>query len=105
MDYDYIAAFIAKLSERFRIREITYDCYGAEKIRRDLEELGSEHGFVVFPFGRDPIVFCTYSGPHTGIDEAIPTCLYMGQFFDHMGFDVLDKWYILSEFTVMRGIL
>jgi len=22
----------------------------------------------------------------------------MGQFFDHMGFDVLDKWYILSEF-------
>ena len=22
----------------------------------------------------------------------------MGQFFDHIGFDVLDKWYILSEF-------
>jgi len=48
--------------------------------------------------GKKALVFCTYSGPHTGIDEAIPTGLYMGQFFDHMGFDVLDKWYILSEF-------
>jgi phage terminase large subunit-like protein len=44
VDYDYIVAFIAKLSERFRIREIAYDRYGAEKIRRDLEELGAEHG-------------------------------------------------------------
>ena len=49
--------------------------------------------------GKSALVFCTYSGPHTGIDEAIPTGLYMGQFFDHMGFDVLDKWYILSEFV------
>jgi hypothetical protein len=48
--------------------------------------------------GKKNLVFCTYSGPHTGIDEAIPTGLYMGQFFDHMGFDVLDKWYVLSEF-------
>lgn len=52
VDYDYIVSFIAKLSERFRIREIAYDRYGAEKIRRDLEELGAEHGFVVFPFGQ-----------------------------------------------------
>ena len=48
--------------------------------------------------GKNALIFCTYSGPHTGIDEAIPTGLYMGQFFDHMGFDILDKWYILSEF-------
>jgi len=52
VDYDYIVAFIAKLSERFRIREIAYDRYGAEKIRRDLEELGAENGFTVFPFGQ-----------------------------------------------------
>jgi len=52
VDYDYIVAFIAKLAERFRIREIAYDRYGADKIRRDLEELGAEHGFVVFPFGQ-----------------------------------------------------
>ncbi len=47
VDYDYIVAFIAKLSERYRIREIAYDRYGAEKIRRDLEELGAEHGFCI----------------------------------------------------------
>jgi len=52
VDYDYIVAFIAKLSQRFRIREIAYDRYGAEKIRRDLEELGAENGFTVFPFGQ-----------------------------------------------------
>ena len=52
VDYSYIVAFIAKLSERFCIREIAYDRYGAEKIRRDLEELGAEHGFTVFPFGQ-----------------------------------------------------
>ena len=52
VDYDFITAHIAKLSERFRIREIAYDRFGAEKIRRDLEELGAEHGFTVFPFGQ-----------------------------------------------------
>jgi phage terminase large subunit-like protein len=52
VDYDYIVAFIANLSGRFRIREIAYDRYGAEKIRRDLEELGAEHAFSVFPFGQ-----------------------------------------------------
>ena len=52
VDYEFIVAFIAKLSERFRIREIAYDRYGAEKIRRDLEELGAEHAFEVIPFGQ-----------------------------------------------------
>jgi phage terminase large subunit-like protein len=52
VDYDYIVAHTGKLAERFRIREIAYDRYGAEKIRRDLEELGAEHGFTVFPFGQ-----------------------------------------------------
>jgi phage terminase large subunit-like protein len=52
VDYDYIVAFIAKLAGRFKIREIAYDRYGAEKIRRDLEELGAEHAFSVFPFGQ-----------------------------------------------------
>jgi phage terminase large subunit-like protein len=52
VDYDVIVAFIAKLTERFHIREIAYDRYGAEKIRRDLEELGAEHAFSVFPFGQ-----------------------------------------------------
>lgn len=52
VDYDYIVAFIEKLAERFRIREIAYDRWGAEKVRRDLEELGEEKGFTVFAFGQ-----------------------------------------------------
>ena len=48
--------------------------------------------------GKKALVFCTYSGPHTGIDEAIPCGKYMGQFFEHLGITVLDEWYVLSEF-------
>ncbi len=52
VDYDYVVSFIEKLAERYRIREIAYDRWGAEKIRRELEELGAERGFSVFPFGQ-----------------------------------------------------
>lgn len=43
------------------------------------------------------LIFCTYSGPHTGKNEAIPVIKYIGQFFEHLGFNVLDEIYILSE--------
>ena len=49
--------------------------------------------------GKNYLVFCTYSGPHTGIREAIPAGKYIGQFFEHFGFAVADEWYILSEFV------
>jgi len=52
VDYGVIEYKIAELSERFNIRELAYDRFGAEKIRRDLEELGAERGFEVFPFGQ-----------------------------------------------------
>ena len=48
--------------------------------------------------GKYALVFCTYSGPHTGMREAIPAGKYMGQFFEHFGFTVVDEWYVLSEF-------
>lgn len=48
--------------------------------------------------GKHALIFCTYSGPHTGINEAVPAGKYIGQFFEHLGFTVLDEWYILSEF-------
>ena len=48
--------------------------------------------------GKKAVVFCTYSGPHTGLREAIPVCKYMGQFFEHLGFDVMAEWYIVGEF-------
>ena len=48
--------------------------------------------------GKYALIFCTYSGPHTGLREATPVCLYMGQFFEHIGFTVVDEWCVLSEF-------
>lgn len=48
--------------------------------------------------GKNTLIFCTYSGPHTGINEAIPVVKYIGQFFEHLGFTLVDEWYILSEF-------
>jgi flavorubredoxin len=48
--------------------------------------------------GHNVLVFCTYSGPHTGLDEATPVGKYIGQFFAHLGFTVIDEWYVLSEF-------
>ena len=55
-------------------------------------------GAPILP-GKNCLVFCTYSGPHTGIREAIPAGKYIGQFFEHFGFTVVDEWYILSEFV------
>jgi len=48
--------------------------------------------------GKYVLIFCTYSGPHTGIDEAIPAVKYAGQFFAHLGLKVVDEWYIIGEF-------
>lgn len=48
--------------------------------------------------GKYALVFCTYSGPHTGIDEAIPAAKYAAQFFAHLGLTVLGEWYIVGEF-------
>ena len=48
--------------------------------------------------GKSALVFCTYSGPHTGIDEATPAGKTMRQYFEHFGFNVVGEWYIISEF-------
>ena len=47
---------------------------------------------------KNALIFCTYSGPHSGIREAIPAGLYAGQFFEHIGFIVLDELYVVGEF-------
>jgi flavodoxin len=48
--------------------------------------------------GKKAIVFVTYSGPHTGIDEATPVGKDIGQYFEHIGIHVVAEWYVLSEF-------
>ena len=47
---------------------------------------------------KNAAVFCTYSGPHTGINEAIPVGKYIGQFFEHIGFGIAKEWYVVGEF-------
>ncbi len=48
--------------------------------------------------GAGALIFCTYSGQHTGIDEAVPAGKYAGQFFAHVGIRVLDEWYVVGEY-------
>jgi flavodoxin len=48
--------------------------------------------------GKKAVLFCTYSGPHTGIREAKPAMKYLGQFFEHIGFTVIAEWYVVGEF-------
>jgi flavodoxin len=48
--------------------------------------------------GKNALVFVTYSGPHTGMDEATPAGKTMRQYFEHIGFTVLAEWYVLGEF-------
>jgi len=44
------------------------------------------------------IVFCTYSGPHTGLNEATTAGKYMAQLLEHIGFEVAGEWYVVGEF-------
>ncbi len=44
------------------------------------------------------VVYCTYGGVHTGINEAVPAVKFMGQLFDHLGFTIMGEWYIVGEY-------
>lgn len=48
--------------------------------------------------GKNALIFCTYSGSHTGIREATPAVLHAGQFFEHLGFTVVGEWCVVGEF-------
>jgi hypothetical protein len=48
------------------------------------------------------VIYCTYGGVHTGINEAIPAVKYMGQLFDHLGYTILAEWYIVGEYKTER---
>ncbi len=44
------------------------------------------------------VVYCTYGGAHTGVNEAIPAVKFMGQLFDHLGFEIVAEWYYIGRF-------
>lgn len=47
---------------------------------------------------KNALIFVTYSGPHCGVSEALPVGKYIVQFFEHLGFNILDEWYEIGEF-------
>lgn len=49
--------------------------------------------------GKNAVIYCTYGGVHTGINEAIPAVKFMGQLFDHLGFTILGEWYVPGEYV------
>lgn len=48
--------------------------------------------------GKKAVVYCSYGGGHTGANEAVPAVKYIGQLFDHLGYEVLDEWYFVGEY-------
>jgi flavodoxin len=48
--------------------------------------------------GKKTVVYCTYGGGHTGENEAVPVVKYLGQLFDHLGFEIIAEWYVVGEF-------
>lgn len=48
--------------------------------------------------GKKAVVYCTYGGGHTGVNEAIPAAKFMGQLFDHLGYDIIGEWFFVGEF-------
>jgi flavodoxin len=48
--------------------------------------------------GKRAVIYCTFGGGHTGKNEAVPAVKYMGQLFDHLGYEIIDEWFIVGEF-------
>jgi hypothetical protein len=48
--------------------------------------------------GKYGICFCTYAGPHTGINEALPMTMWLRSFLEHLGYMVLHQWHIVGQF-------
>ncbi len=44
------------------------------------------------------VVYCTYGGGHTGVNEAVPTVKYLGQLLEHLGIPVMAEWYLVGEY-------
>jgi len=48
--------------------------------------------------GKKAVVYCSFGGGHTGPSEAVPAVKYLGQLFDHLGYEIMAEWYIVGEF-------
>jgi hypothetical protein len=75
-------------------------------LHRKLMHRYTERGAVKPASPRRPaanvVVYCTYGGVHTGINEAIPAVKFMGQLYDHLGYTIVGEWYVVGEYKTDR---
>lgn len=109
-----INADFAEIKEDAEIELYDYDLifFGApsyqwippEPVRKFIKNTMNRYRKGVRPIGapkhngKFAVVFCTFSGVHTGYREGYTTGKFMAQFFEHMGFFVLDEWYTPGAF-------
>ena len=71
---------------------------------RSLIPVYVKRGEIKFASPRRPnaktVVYCTYGGAHTGINEAIPAVKFMGQLLDHLGYTIVGEWYQVGEYKL-----
>lgn len=44
------------------------------------------------------VAYCTYGGPHTGLNEGVIVPKYLGQLLDHLGFEIVAEWHFVAGF-------
>jgi multimeric flavodoxin WrbA len=107
---------VLKVSEGFDEDYYDYDlvCFGSpvrhslppspvmELIKKKFIEYRNPPTEVQLPAspipGKYALVFITFSGPHVGLDEALPSGKLLVQEFEHLGFRVEGEWYLVGEF-------
>ena len=93
--YDYDLVFLGSPTYMFMPPD------PVNKFMKDKLKMHSKRGDIKLKSPRLPgkkaVVFVTYSGPHTGENEAVPVGKYIGQMFEHIGFEVVE-WYVAGEF-------
>jgi flavodoxin len=45
------------------------------------------------------VTYCTFGGAHTGVNEAIFAPKFLGQLFDHLGFEVVAEWLLEGQYN------
>ena len=68
------------------------------KLRRDYAKKGDIVPASPKRPGKNAVIYCSYGGTHTGVNEAIPAIKYMAQLFDHLGYTILDEWYVVGAY-------
>ena len=94
--YDYDLVFLGSPSMEFLPAQPVMD-FMKEKMKLHRQRGDIKVCAPRIP-GKTAVVFATYSGPHTGVNEVITATKYMGQLFEHIGFEVAGEWHTVGEF-------